>query len=455
MKLFFTFVGNLIIYFIFIILDNNYQSHNKYQKAATATNRDDMMKFLSSGEHIIINPAYCQPQGKQRASDVNLNVARPETNKSSDATGFNVIDFSLFDVNLPTSSIHIIRWNFEKNWIDQKCQQLFNGNLTLLNNFISKESELLQRIRDNYSDTFYKDKMKVDERREFQPIFQTFLFGFLQDLCVLIPSCKRTVAAANGVKLQATFPLREPEEDETTSTEFGFADLFVLRGESDACIDLTRTQNNVEVLVELKSPYSSLYHTANRAVIDQITAEVEGLSQTLKSIKVVKGVLTDLNSISLHIRVKYNQKIFHCVSHRIVEVEEYIKQLILICCCTITVQDLKDSIAKKSVIDISESKYKDDVDDEEGGDGRGKKKRCRKGYNDDDDKEIKPSPYPQRNRKPLNHQTMKRSKMMSFYDYDEEVESLQMLLDHDAKIRGIKVIREGDLIELNNSINNN
>jgi hypothetical protein len=365
--------------------------------------RQKMFQYCPNVPLHLFGDSYCQPYGENgRASEANLNVPRPQPEKSSKSGGFNAMKFSSIDMNQPNSPLALVRWNLDPNFVEAKLLILFDNDVDKMNTFIAAESRALQKLRNLFYDIII-DKKRIDEPRDFQPLFQLFVFGLCQHFRESVSSLpQRTVAPANNCRLTAEFNSKDFNETNETWCDSGSPDVFILDGELDAAIDLTspvivkglgvvdmEVSGNVEVVIELKSPYGALYHSAMRAALDQMTCEVEGLAQTTSSPtpSVVKGALTDLISISLHARVIKYDKIFHCASHRIVNVEDYIKHLIFISYCPIALEDLESSITGSPVyIEIADAEEdqnngdrKPSGDESDGGDRRPdmtKKGRC-------------------------------------------------------------------------------
>jgi hypothetical protein len=430
--------------------------------------RQKMFEYCPNVPLHLFKDSYCQPYGKNgRSSEANLNVPRPPTEKSSKPGGFNTINFCYIDVNQPNSPMALVRWNLDPNFVEAKLLILFDNDVDKMNTFIAAESRALQKLRNLFYDIFI-DKKRLDEPRDFQPLFQLFVFGLYQHFRESISSLpQRTVAPANNCRLTVELNSKDFNETNETWCDSGSPDVFILNGELDAAIDLTSpvivpgldvvdmgVPGNVEVVIELKSPYGALYHSAMRAALDQMTCEVEGLAQTTSSPScpapsVVKGALTDLISISLHARVIKHDKIFHCASHRIVNVEDYIKHLLFISYCPIAVEDLESSITGSPVyIEIAdEEEDQNDCDKKPSGNQSGSDGE----HNGGDDGDRQPD-MTKKGRCNLRssrqggrqHKFAKRSRFADEEEEERDLENIQYLLHYDAMIRGFNTLRESD-----------
>jgi hypothetical protein len=294
--------------------------------------------------------SYTQPIGRSRSSNAHVGESRRTgtSAKSSIPKGFNVFNFSNTFLNEKSSNLFLLRWDIPDSLLDHKLTALFDGNREALDNFVVAEVKVVQKLRDLYAFAYNLHSKKANELTEFQPVFQLYVKGLLKGVQVGRTGIKRTVIAANETELEAKFILKAVDNhgDRMVTTESGAGDLMVLIGD-DVAIDLTAENSNVDTIVELKRPFGPMHHTANRKGLDQITCEVEGLAQTSQSNPgVVKGVMTDLFALSIHIRIHRQHddkdKVYHCVSHRVVEAAAFVKRLLLIFCCAITDEDMDE-----------------------------------------------------------------------------------------------------------------
>jgi hypothetical protein len=242
----------------------------------------------------------------------------------------------------------------------------------------------------------------------------------------------KTVAAANSTLLDLELELREMKDGVRICLgSSGSPDLFVLRGEIGSAINIECTDDNVETVGEIKPPFSGLYHTSNRAGIDQLTYEVEALGQSLRSKPpITKGFITDLFAISVHVRVVVGEKIYHCVSNRVVNIVAYVKRLILICCCAITVDEMQEFFRDALEIAVSAEKC-EPVNSLAMGTMAtlGKHKAADAGEN-----------------KPSGKRSCHQSYRKRAWEFEDEnaAEDVHYLLTVDARIRGVTPLREID-----------
>eukprot|EP00604_Paraphysomonas_vestita_P000879 CAMPEP_0174819110 /NCGR_PEP_ID=MMETSP1107-20130205/2139_1 /TAXON_ID=36770 /ORGANISM="Paraphysomonas vestita, Strain GFlagA" /LENGTH=522 /DNA_ID=CAMNT_0016031999 /DNA_START=1071 /DNA_END=2639 /DNA_ORIENTATION=+ len=428
-----------------------------FELMGQVNNRTDMNLFFQAPEYII-SPSYINPRGVPRSSDAHVNVERKSPRatrgssrissvQSSNKGGMNALDLSDFDINRSESTMYLIRWKLTPELIEKKLLELFNEDSDTLETLVDAETKLLQKLRNEFGNAYHQNK-RLNETAEFQPVFQLFLQGFLEAFNNrFLPPLQRTTAAANTQLLTASFPLKEPSDTgELNREESGYADIFVLRGAKDAAIEFV-SNGNIETVIELKSPFKSLYHTSHRAGMDQLTGEVEGLGQSLGNPPVViKGLITDMNTISLHLRVSHNNKIYHCLTNRIVDAKEYIKQLLFICYCSIQIDDIIDSIQSFEYLDIS-NEIEDNEEGNPGKDGEDKKddhSREQKKRNRGDGSEDGNKDSDHTNKK--GRSSRHNRGFIKYFDEYEEQEMIHNLLEHDARIRGFHVIRTSDLL---------
>jgi hypothetical protein len=397
-----------------------------------------------------VNHSYCS-RGS-RTSDAHIGRGRSRTittNRSSAQGGFNAVNLSNMYFDKDDSKIHTLRWTITDEFLDTKLGALAIDQ-EQLGDLVLAEVSALKTIRNVYADCYDKDskKKRRDERREVQPVVQLFLQELLVNLRSRF-SIERTTAAANATTLQASFQLNEMNRDNDplqrrTVEESGEADIFVLRGNVDDAIDICYGIGNVETVVEIKPPFGALHHTEHRAGIDQLTCELEGLAQTLPAEPVtLKGCITDLFVISLQMRVMKEGKVYHCTSSRIVDAQQYIKHLIVICCSDITVDDMEECIRVSEGFKISDGDG--EVVNDNGNVDAADDHSVTNESKGDCENYGKGSGYNTRSRKRACHTPRKHSMFRQEEDEEIRVENLQMLMDRDAQIRGLRVLREIDI----------
>jgi hypothetical protein len=374
-----------------------------------------------------------QPRGGFSTSDVHVGSRRPNTvpvsEQSSRRGGFNSIDLSTMFLNQAESKVHMLRWNITNEFLDAKLSSIFTDEEALVN-FIQEEVDALQRLRNEYFHCYLENPRKRSEVREVQSVVQIFLQGLLGKLRLI--GIERTAAAANNAILDASFESNVIKDDERLACEIsGAADMFILRGDIAAPIDLSTSTCNVETVVEIKPPFGALHQTSQRECMDQLTCEVEGLGQTLShQPEVVKGLITDFFVISIHARVHLHKtdKVYHCISNRVVDAHQYIKHLMVICCSDITVDDMMIScINSPELIDLREGVLDGEPSD-----------------TNESNKDVEETDTKISGR---NMQPRKRS-CHSFREEEDaatQADNIQRLLDRDAHIRGLRVLRQIDV----------
>ena len=486
----------LFFFLYFIFFNNQFLALSLFQRMAMQESLVKMMRICPLFPQFDVPTNYTFPNNKPRSSDQYVgNPRTPSTTsnsikksstksskksskKQSESTarppptekesipfnqGFNKFNFNLVKYNEPDSKYHLIRWEFNSHFVDDKLRELFGGNQNVYDTFIEETLPILQKLRNVYYRSYQESNGPVNEKKEFQTVFQTFLIGIFQNLKDIRDDIKFTSVNANGTKLDAVVEL-DPQDPSVVLEDSGYADLFILNGDIESAID-----HNINTVVELKPPFGKLMHTSNRAGLFQQIGEIEGVSQLYlpePAPTIIKGTLTDLNSISLHVRVIHEDKIYHCVSHRIVMVREYLKQLLMICCCPISIDDLLSSITSHDTNgldrEVNDGSIGDNEGDERDDNGEGKyaggngdnedndeDERDDGKPNGDKDDQSKNDNYKGRNQCQHGHKrpifTVNDEDYHDYYD-DEREEEIQFLAQHDARIRGIRMICTSDFL---------
>jgi hypothetical protein len=396
-------------------------------------NRDQMMSLIAArnDEDFVLDETYAK--GQSRGSNVHTgsNRSNKSSAKSSAKGAFSGINLSDVFINESESNLFLRRWVISDEFLNSKLFDLARGDIALLNAFLQHEVDVLKKIRNLYGANKTEGNKNRDERKECQPVVQLFMLGLLKHAGLNF-NIQKTVAAANNAPLDLELELNQMENGARSwLTLSGRPDLFILRGEFEASLIIGAPGENVETVIEIKPPFGPLYHTSHRQGRDQLTCEVEALAQSLHSKPTIcMGLITDLFAISLHVRVKVEGKIYHCITNRVCEQMTYIKYLVLICCCTITPEDVQKFFLEASKIDVS---VEEDTPAEPSVPpySSGKRKATDAGQNQVQHKKASSS-------------SKKRS--WNFEDEEEvDAENVHYLLAVDARVRGVIALRECDL----------
>ena len=221
-------------------------------------------------------------------------------------------------------------WTFEEDLLQAIIvNDLFDGDKNRFDMFVADQILSLELFRKYFFNYGPLRSRKIDEVTVFQPIFQIFLKGFLDDL-----------RPANDLE---NFMANNDVIEKEIRNKFGRVvrlsgrtDVIIMQNPSDA---QEKQPRRSICHIELKAPYGSLYHSNSQSSIDQLMAETDCISAMrnantagVENRSTTLGALTDIFSIYLmyHDRRSSNREFFVTADSSL-DPLRYIKSLLTLC----------------------------------------------------------------------------------------------------------------------------
>ena len=266
-------------------------------------------------------------------------------------------------------------WHIEPAFLDATIMgAFFGGNIQHYKEFVDYQARILENFRTYFFYCIHDEnghripRKTIREIREFQPLFQLFLGGFLECLQSFQSgsTIMRRTVSVNNLKIMKTLG-----DDHIPLV--GTLDVMIFSHSDERIVDVCMSDSHIE----LKSPFGALYHSQSAKEIDQLIAETDCVSAMKADSSVSPssgptiGALTDLFSLNLiyHDESSSNSRAFYLTSP-VVEPRSYIQQLLVLCMQSADVAKLTVSSMVSSIPFLEEERVEDEV--EQGGGGGGK-----------------------------------------------------------------------------------
>jgi hypothetical protein len=230
-------------------------------------------------------------------------------------------------------NMHI--WNIAEDNIQAiVIEQLFKGDENNFFSFLDEQVIILEKLRTfwwNYRNSLPKNRIKkIDETSQLQPVFFHFLKGLIRKLNLEVHDDFDVKNINDSPTLERKINVMNEKNEAIELSLSGYSDLAIQRS-SESFL----SAENFHSIIELKSPFKSLWKSASESEKDQLVGEVTAVNSMKLEAEfevdrktLLLGGLTDMFSINIMVQLMTSKECF--MSPSVVESRSYLVHLLML-----------------------------------------------------------------------------------------------------------------------------